>query len=84
VTVSRAKGFEGPVKLELVAPAHMSLVTAEPVEVPAGRDKAVLAVRFAAGAGGPYNMPVVVRGTLTHQGAPVVGEARLEIRPPDR
>ncbi len=82
VTVARGKGFEGPVRLELIAPDHMHFITAEPVEVPAGHDRAVLAVYFPDGARGPFNMPVVVRGTLTHKGEPVVGEARLTVRPP--
>jgi hypothetical protein len=84
VTVSRGKDHEGPVKVELVAPEHMRFVSADPVEVPAGRDKAVLALRFAADARGPYNMPLTIRGTLLHKGEPVVGEAHLAIRPPTR
>jgi Bacterial pre-peptidase C-terminal domain len=84
VTVSRGKGFDGPVKVELVVPEHMAFVVADPVEVPDGQGKAVLAVRFAAGARGPYNMPVIVRATLVHKGAPVVGEVRLDVRPPAR
>jgi hypothetical protein len=84
VSVSRGKGYEGPVKVELVVPEHMPFVTAEPVEVPAGHDKAVLVIRFAADARGPYNMPVVVRATLMHKGEPVVAETRLEVRPPAR
>jgi hypothetical protein len=84
VSVSRGKGYEGPVKVQLVAPEHMPFITADPVDVPAGQDKAVLVVRFAAGARGPYNMPVVVRAALTHKGEPVVAETRLDIRPPAR
>ena len=84
VTVSRGKGFDGPVKVELVVPEHMAFVVADSVEVPAGQGKAVLAVRFAAGARGPYNMPVIVRATLVHKGEPVVGEVRLDVRPPAR
>jgi hypothetical protein len=82
VTVARARGLSGPVKVELVAAEHMRFMSAEPVEVAEGQSKAVLAVRFAAG--GPYNMPVTVRATLTDRGEPVVGEARLGIQPPAR
>jgi hypothetical protein len=81
VSVSRARGLDGPVKVELIAPGHMRFVGAGPVEVPAGQAKAVLPVRFAADAAGPYNMPVVIRATLTHKGQPVIGEARLDVRP---
>jgi hypothetical protein len=84
VRVSRAKGLEGPVKVELVVPAHMRAIAADPVEVPAGAAKAALAIRFAAEAGGPYNMPVVIRATLTVKGEPVVAEAKLEVQPPAR
>jgi hypothetical protein len=41
-------------------------------------------VRFAAGAAGPYNMPVTIRATGQRKGEPVVGEARLDVRPPAR
>jgi hypothetical protein len=84
VTLARGKGIDGPVKVELVAPAHMPFVAADAVEVPAGQAKAVLALRFAADARGPYNMPVVLRATLTRKGEPVVGEAKLDVRPPAR
>jgi hypothetical protein len=84
VTVSRTKGLAGPIKLELIAPRHMRFLTADPLEVPAGQTKAVLPVRCAAGASRPYNMPVVIRATLTQKGEPVVGEAKLDVRPPAR
>jgi hypothetical protein len=84
VTVSRAKGFEGPVKLELVVPPHMSFIEADTVEVPMGRSNAVLKVRFAANANGPYNMPIVLHATLRNKDAPVVGEAKLDVRPATR
>jgi len=84
ITISRARGLEGPVRVELAAPGHMSFVSAAAVEVPAGQTKAVLSLRFAAAARGPYNMPVVIRATLMRKGEPVVGEAKLDIRPPAR
>jgi hypothetical protein len=81
VTLSRARGLDGPAKVELIAPDHMRFIAADAVEVPAGQTKAVLPVHFAADAAGPYNMPVVLRATLIHKGEPVVGEARLDVRP---
>ena len=84
VTVSRGKGLDGPVKVELIAPAHMPFVSAKPVEVAAGQARAVLPLHFAAGANGPYNMPVTIRATLLRKGEPVVAEAKLDIRPPVR
>jgi hypothetical protein len=80
VTVSRARGLDGSVKVDLNVPDHMRFIAADAVEVPAGQTKAVLAVHFAADAAGPYNMPVVVRATLMHKGEPVVGETRLDVR----
>ncbi len=84
VTVTRAKALAGPVKVELIVPAHMGFLTADPVELAAGQDRAVLPVRFAADARGPYNMPVVIRATLMRKGEPVVGEAKLDVRPAAR
>jgi hypothetical protein len=75
----RGKGLVGPVKVELVAPAHVRGPRAEPVVVPADRSEGRLALRFGAGPLGPFNMPVLVRATLLEGGAPVVAEARLEI-----
>ncbi|HZT81170.1 MAG TPA: hypothetical protein VFA26_13140 [Gemmataceae bacterium] len=68
----------------MIVPGHMGFVSADPVEVATGEAKATLLVRFAAGARGPYNMPVIIRATLVRQGEPVVGEARLDVRPPAR
>jgi len=36
-------------------------------------------VTFAAGGGGPFNMPLVVRGTVATGSTPVVAEAKLEV-----
>ncbi len=84
ISVSRARGLEGPVRVELIVPGHMSFITAAAVEVPAGQSKALLSVRFAADARGPYNMPVVIRATLMRKGEPVVAEAKLDVRPAGR
>jgi hypothetical protein len=84
VVVARGKGYEGAVKVELAAPEHMPFVTAAPVEVPAGQNKAMMAIRFAAGARGPYNMPLVVRATLVHKAEPIVAETYLDVKPPAR
>jgi hypothetical protein len=82
VTVTRAKGLTGPVKVELVVPAHMGFLTADTVELAAGQERAVLPLRFAADARGPYNMPVLIRATLMRNDEPVIGETRLDLRPP--
>jgi hypothetical protein len=81
VRIARGKGLAGPVKVELVIPAHMRGITAEPVEVGAEDERATLAIRFAPEGRGPFNMPVVMRATLLDKGEPVVAETSLEILP---
>jgi hypothetical protein len=67
--------------VELIVPEHMRGLGGGPVEVAAGETRAVLPIRFAADASGPYNMPVVIRATLLDGGKPVVAETRVEILP---
>jgi hypothetical protein len=81
VKVSRDKGLTGPVKVELVLPAHLHGVTAEPVVVAADQSAATLTLHFAADGVGPFNMPLTVRATLNDAGGPVVAEAKLEVVP---
>jgi hypothetical protein len=78
VKVSRGKGLNGPVKVELILPQHLHGVSAEAVVVAADQSIGTLTVHFAADARGPFNMPLTVRATLT-DGDPVVAEAKLEI-----
>ena len=80
VKVSRGKGLNGPVKVELILPQHLHGVSAEAVVVAADQSIGTLTVHFAADALGPFNMPLTVRATLT-DGDPVVAEAKLEIVP---
>ena len=79
VKVSRGRGLTGPVKVELILPAHLRGVSAEPIIIPADQANGTLTVRFA-DAPGPFNMPLTVRATLT-DGDPVVAETKLEIDP---
>jgi hypothetical protein len=81
VRITRGKSLAGPVKLELIVPAHQRGISAVPVEIPAGQDRAVLQVRFAADVAGPFNLPSILRATLLHNGTPVVAEVKLEIEP---
>jgi hypothetical protein len=81
VKVSRGKGLAGPVKLELVRPEHVRGLSAEPVVLAAGQSKATFTLRFASGALGPFNMPVVLRATLDDASGPVVAETRVEVVP---
>jgi hypothetical protein len=78
VRVSRARSLAGPVKVELVVPAHIRGVTADPVALPEGAETAALMLHFAEKAG-PFNMPVTVRATANEKGQPVTAETPLEI-----
>jgi hypothetical protein len=79
VTVARGKGLHGPVKVELVAPRHMRGVHADPVEIAAGRNQAVLRVHFGPGVPGPFNTPVAIRATVLERGEPVIAEGKVTI-----
>jgi hypothetical protein len=79
VTVSRGRGLDGPVKVELVIPAHVRSLSGSAVEIPTDQTKGTLSLRFAAGPCGPYNMPLTVRATLLHKGEPITAETKLEI-----
>jgi hypothetical protein len=82
VRVSRAKGLTGPVKLELLVAPHLRGITADAVEVAADKDTARVAVKFGDDARGPFNLPVVLRATLTDKGDPVIAETKIEVLPP--
>jgi hypothetical protein len=81
VRVRRDKDLTGPIKVELIVPAHVRGVTAEPVVVAAGESRGVLAVKFAADGAGPFNLPLTLRATLDGPGGPAVAEAKLEVVP---
>jgi hypothetical protein len=80
VKVSRGKGLNGPVKVEVVLPAHVHDLSAEPVIIPSDQASGTLMVRFG-DSSGPFNMPLTVRATLTGNGDPAIAEAKLEVVP---
>jgi hypothetical protein len=81
VRVARGKGLTGPVKLEFLVASHIHGLAADPVVVAADRSEARLELRFAAERLGPFNMPAVIRGTITEGGKPIVAETKLEVLP---
>jgi hypothetical protein len=81
VKVTRAKGMQGPVKVELVLPAHLRGIHAEPVTIAADKSSAEVSLRFNAEAKGRFNGCVVLRATLMENGEPVVAEAPLSLVP---
>lgn len=79
VTVQRGPAITGPVRIELVAAAHMKGITCEPQEVPADSDRAILRVEFSSEQPGPFNMPVIVRATAGPTDRPWRAEAPLTL-----
>jgi hypothetical protein len=79
VKVSRGKGQTGPVKLELVVPEHVRGLSAGPVVLPADQSRGDFTLRFAAGPLGPFNVPLVLRATLTTAAGPVIAETKIEV-----
>jgi hypothetical protein len=81
VRVRRGKGLSGPVKLELIRPAHVQGLSTETVTIPAEQSQAAFPLHFTSGPLGPFNMPVILRATLEDVAGPAVAEAKLEIVP---
>jgi hypothetical protein len=79
VWVARGKSLRGEVKVELIVPPHMRDVSAEPVLIPAGKEKGQLSIHFAPRVRGPFNMLLTVRATLTERGRPVIAETKVEV-----
>lgn len=82
VRITRGKGLQGPVKLELIPADHMRGVAADLVTIPADQATGQLVVRFAGDMKGPWNTPLVLRATILDMGQPVIDEVKLEVREP--
>ncbi len=82
VQVGRGQGVKVPVRVELVVPAHIHGVSAEPVTLPADQASGTFTIQFAADYRGPFNMPLLVRATaMKGENDPVVAEAKIEVVP---
>ncbi len=81
VLLRRGEGVQGEVRVELAVPAHIRGVSADPLLIPAGQERGILQVRFAAPPAGPFNMPLVLRATLQGPGPLTFGETRIEVLP---
>ncbi|MBM3980353.1 MAG: hypothetical protein FJ304_08715 [Planctomycetes bacterium] len=77
VKVSRSKNLSGPATVELVLPEHIKGVTAAKLVVPADKSDAELVLTFAPDAG-PFNVPLVLKATVTTPKGPVTAEAKLD------
>src|SRR5207245_7387833 len=81
VKVTRGKGLQGPVKVELVLPAHLRGIEAEALTIPADQTKGELKLRFSGDTKGAINSRALLRATLADKGEPVIAEASLIILP---
>ena len=79
VSIRRGKGLSGPVKIELILPPHVRGLSAAPLLLDAKESAGKVVLKFGDGPVGPFNMPVVVRATLTDASGPVTAEGKLEI-----
>ena len=82
VTVGRGQGVNVPVRVELVVPAHIHGISAEPLTLAADQATGNLTLRFAAENRGPFNMPLLLRATaLKSPTDPVVAETKIDVVP---
>jgi hypothetical protein len=81
IGVARGKGLRGSVKIELIVPAHIRGVTAEPITISADQRRGRLTIRLANPVQGPFTMPLVIRATLLDKGQPIVAETHIEVLP---
>jgi hypothetical protein len=75
--VSRAKGLEGSIRVEVMVPEHWKGVVCKAVEVSGERGE--LVIEIAKDHIVPFNMPVTVRATLMDGKDPVIAETKLEL-----
>ena len=74
VKVARGKGVAGPAKIELILPAHVLGVRAEPVVIAADAATATFTIRFDRDKLGPFNVPAILRATIAWTpGGPIHG-----------
>jgi hypothetical protein len=69
------------VRVELRAPPHVTGLRAAAVTVPAGSDRGILEVHFAANAG-PFNLPCPIHATTLDAKHPHTAEAFVEFVKP--
>jgi hypothetical protein len=78
VSVQRGNDVRGPVRVELIVPAHVLGISAEPIVLAADAEQATIEVRFAADAVAP-NVPLLLRATCGEGEQRVVGETEIEL-----
>ncbi len=78
VKVSRSKNLSGPATVEVVLPEHVKGVTAAKLVVAADKSDAELVLTFAADAG-PFNVPLLLKATVTTPTGPVTAETKVDV-----
>jgi hypothetical protein len=68
--------------VELVVPAHIQGVHADPVIIPAGKTRGVMTIVYDKTGHGPFNMPLTVRATVPVNREPYTAERKLEVFAP--
>ena len=81
VRIKRGQMIEGPVELELIVPPHVKGLSASKIIIAAKQDRGGLIVQCAEQLRGPFNMPIIVRATLMHNGDPLVDEVKIDVQP---
>ena len=77
VTISRGVLKPAPVKVEVLPAAHIRGVTAEPLTLATEQTTGDLQLRFGNPLG-PFNLPLVIRATMIHNGDPVIAETNVD------
>ncbi len=80
VQIRRDRDLKSPVKIELVAPAHLRDVSVPPLEWGPDTEEGELTLVYGAQPG-PFTMPVIIRATARRGDDPIVAEAPLELVP---
>ncbi len=80
--VARGKDLTGPVKLELVLPNHIHGLRVEPLLLAADQTHGTLTLHFDRDHLGPFNMPLLLRATLTDASGPIIAESKVETSSP--
>jgi hypothetical protein len=76
--ITRGKGMDGPIRVELALPAHVRGVVAPAVTIPADQSKGTLMIRFEGEKPGPFNAALIIRATLASKNGPVTAEVRID------
>jgi hypothetical protein len=81
VQIKRSLGLTGPVALELLLPSHIKGLSADPAVIAADRDRGELTIRCADKMPPLFNMPLIVRAVLMHNGEPLMAEVKIDVQP---